>query len=106
MTADTLHSGHLLFFAKEPPLLKRRLIGKLQNVSNLDTILIDVSVLTVVDIPGGKDLAVSAPQSKGRVRVDAALGVAALLEGQSGVTEVVDCCAPCSGGASCGGAPR
>ena len=49
-----------------------------QDVSNLDTSLIDVPVLTIKDFPGGKDLAVPASQSEGGVRVDAALGVAAL----------------------------
>lgn len=49
-----------------------------QDVSNLDTSLIDVPVLPVVDFPGSKDLAVPAPQSEGGVRMDTALGIAAL----------------------------
>lgn len=40
------------------------------NVSNLDTFLINVPILPVVDLPGGKDLAVPAPQSPCGVRVD------------------------------------
>ena len=48
------------------------------NVSNLDTFLINVPILPVVDLPGGKDLAVPALQSKGGVRVDTALSVTAL----------------------------
>jgi len=44
----------------------------------LDTSLINVPVLPVVNFPGGKDLSVPALQSEGGVRVDAALGVAAL----------------------------
>lgn len=41
-----------------------------QDVSNLDTSLIDVPVLPVVDFPGSKDLAVPASQSPCGVRVD------------------------------------